>query len=943
MALSEQETKLSRYLDSLYVEGAASRAVASKNWENAIKVIKGETWPSKRPKYKISAVMNFLGQIVERKAALLTDSRPTISVTSRKAKDDPICDLLQKTIGGILEEKNFEQKITEFVMLEEYFGFALFNTCFDQNLDYGKGDIDLVVIDPRCFIFDPFVTRSWNLQHGEYCCLETVRPTELLCETYKERRDDIKADISTGTTKPDSLVHKLRQLFQFDKDSPNQKTSVIPRSIVRDWWVRDRTTKKGEGLAFPNWRHILIAGGVPVADGVNPYLDGNLPFDGMEWGFNVDSAYGTNEIDQLENPQVMFNKVLASILENAILMSNGIWIGDRDALTEEGWRKLSNEPGSHVRVRPGKQLRRDAPPSLPTYIMSAAEMMINGLEKLSGITEVTEGRRPGQVCVDPQTECLTKRGWKKYNELLEKDEIYCFDQRTEVGMWSPLIGLAIYDWDDEMYSVKTDRMDCLVTPNHGWCVGNTSVPGYVRVEMKDIHTGHFIPNKVRLVDDAVLPKLHDAFVELVGWIVTEGCFNIGIRKENGKLRYRVIISQSRKSNEDNCKRIYRCLKQAPFNFSMYEDKRGSGVIDFTIHGEPARLLMEWLPEKKLTYNLINLLSVSQLELLYDTMLRGDGSRFDPTNVKSQDIYFSSDVELSNQFQMIATLLGKATNQREGKADLRVESHKKSYYGIINKVSCRREDQNKWRTLLKHREIQHYQGKVWCPQTLTGTWIARRNGITYLTGNTSGVAIESLAIMAQTTIRLKARQIESLIQRIGQKLIPRIFAYYTENRIFNLVGEKGGFQQYIFDREVIRQAVKADSRGLGIFQDYQFRVVPASSLAMTKWQKGLIATQLFQMGAIDQEALLEAIEFQQREEIMERMESKSQMIPMEAIVAALQGDPNSQNVMQRIAQVMQKLQGKGKQGGGKGAPAKLPSNLLRGVHRETGLQEPQIGK
>jgi len=600
MALSEAEVKLNRYLDSLYLEGSAHRATASKNWDNAIKVIKGDTWPSRRPKYKVNAVMNFLNQIVERKAALLTDSRPTISVTSRKSKDDPLCEVLQKTIEGILEEKKFEQKITEFVMLEEYFGFALFNTCFDQALDYGKGDIDLVVIDPRCFIFDPFVTRSWNLQYGEYCCLETVRPTELLCETYKSRRDDIKADISTGTAKSDSLIHKLRQLFSLDQTSVDQKTSVIPRSIVRDWWVRDRTTKKGDQLAYPNWRHILIAGGCPVEDGTNPYIDGNNPFDAMEWGFNVDSAYGTNEIDQLETPQVMFNKILATILENAVLMGNGIWIGDQNALSDEGWKRLSNEPGSHVRVRPGKNLKRDTPPALPSYIMNAAEMMVNGLEKLSGITEVTEGRRPGQV-------------------------------------------------------------------------------------------------------------------------------------------------------------------------------------------------------------------------------------------------------------------------------------------------------------------------------------------------TSGVAIESLAIMAQTTIRLKARQLEGLIQRIGQKLIPRIFAYYTSDRVFNLVGEKGGFQQYVYEREKVRTAIR--ERGMSAFQDYQFRVVPASSLAMTKWQKGLVATQLFQMGAIDQEGLLDAMEYQNRDAIMERMQSQSQMVPMDAVAAILQKVPNGQSLLQQLMMAVQSLKGKG----GKGAPAKLPSTLLRGVHRETGMQLPQVGK
>jgi hypothetical protein len=518
---------------------------------------------------------------------------------------------------------------------------------------------------------------------------------------------------------------------------------------------------------------------------------------------------------------------------------------------------------------------------------------------------VTEGRRPGQVCVDPKTECLTKRGWKKYTELLKEDEIYCFDPNLEKGIWSPLIGLAVYNWDDDVYTIQTDRMDCVTTSNHGWCVGNTSVRGYTRVEMKDLHTGHFIPNKVQLSYDAVSPKFHDAFVELVGWIITEGCFNVGERKENGKLRYRVIISQSKKKNKENCSKIYTCLKQAPFPFSTHEDKRGSEVIDFVISGEPARLLMEWFPEKKLTYKFINQLSTVQLELLYETMLRGDGSRFDPSDLSSQDVYYSSDKELADQFQMIAVLIGKATNQREGKPDLRILSHKKEYYGIINKVSCRREEQNKWRTLLKHRQLKHHKGVVWCPQTLTGTWIARRNGITYLTGNTSGVAIEQLATMAQTTIRLKARQLEGLIQRIGQKLIPRIFAYYTTDRIFNLVGNNGKPEKYLFQRQIIRDVI--EKRGMSAFRDYQFKVVPTSSLAITKWQKGLIATQLFQLGLIDHEAALEALEWPNRDEMLKRMQEQPGEFERKKF------------------------------------PMRLPANLLRGGNKQTALQEPQVGK
>jgi hypothetical protein len=906
MTISTGETNLLRHLDKLYLEGSEARSKVSQNWSRSIETIKGNTWPQRRPKYKVNAVMNFLSEIVERKAALLTDSRPTISVVSRKKLDDPICEILQKVIEGILDEKNFEQRLTEFVMLEEYFGFALINTCYDRNLDNGNGDIDLVVIDPRCFIFDPFVTRSWNLQFGEYCCLETIKPTDLLRDLNKERADDIKADLSEKDVREDSLIYKIKQFFNFDEKLGGSKSSTIPRSIVRDWWIRDRTTREKDKLMFPNWRHLIVAGGTIIEDGANPYLDGYLPFDAMEWRFNVDSAYGNNEIEQLESPQIMFNKLLATVLENALLMGNGIWVGDINAMTKEEWAKLTNEPGSIVKKKPGTSLERLTPPPLPEYMLATLNLLGQGLEKLSGITEVTEGRRPGQVCVDPKTECLTKRGWKKYHELLKTDEVYCFDPKTEVGMWSPLIGVAVYDWDDTIYSVKTDRMDCLVTPNHGWCVGDLikkdwGSAKYQRVETKDLTADHYLPAQIKFGGEK--KGFSDAFVKLVGWIVTEGCYSITTR-ENGQLRYRLTLKQDYKVNRENCFDIALCLFRCGLKdrASMFGWKESANDrISWSLDGQFARDFMEIFPDKRPTYEFIHALDLHQLDILYNTMLKGDGS-------SHRDVYHSADRELAEQFQMIAILSGHATRLVQAEDDPNIDKHRKPQYGSMCKVISRQDKMTTWRSLLPHLKKIPYTGKtVWCPQTLTGTWLARRNGVTYLTGNTSGTAIESLATMAQTTIRMKARQLENLIQRVGQKLISRIFAYYTGDRVFTFAGESGRIERYLYERKVIREAIQKG--GIGIFQDYQFRVVPTSSLAMTKWQKGMMATQLFQLGLIDPQAALDALEFPNREEIMRRM-----------------------------------AQGGGQGGvgfGQKTAPMKMPANLLRGSRlKEMGMQEPQ---
>jgi len=172
--------------------------------------------------------------------------------------------------------------------------------------------------------------------------------------------------------------------------------------------------------------------------------------------------------------------------------------------------------------------------------------------------------------------------------------------------------------------------------------------------------------------------------------------------------------------------------------------------------------------------------------------------------------------------------------------------------------------------------------------------------------TSGVAIEQLATMAQTTIRIKARQIENLLSRVGQKLLPRIFQYLTTDRVFSFAGAKG-IEQYLFKREEIRKI------GLSAFRDYQFKVVPTSSLAMTQWQKGLIATQLFQLGLIDEEAALDDLRYPNRQEVLERKRKAAQSI-----------------IGGNVPGFEQKR-----------APQKIPANMLRGPNRQQALQEPQV--
>ena len=144
-------------------------------------------------------------------------------------------------------------------------------------------------------------------------------------------------------------------------------------------------------------KSVLIGDNVLADDGDNPYMDGEIPYDMMIWHADADCGWGWGDVELLKSPQEQFNKLIATILENALLMSNAIWIGDADALTKEEWRKLNNAPGSHVKKRPGRELRREPGVGLPEYVFNLANFFKVGKDEITGMVDVMRGIRSGQV------------------------------------------------------------------------------------------------------------------------------------------------------------------------------------------------------------------------------------------------------------------------------------------------------------------------------------------------------------------------------------------------------------------------------------------------------------------------------------------------------------------------------------------------------------------
>lgn len=103
---------------------------------------------------------------------------------------------------------------------------------------------------------------------------------------------------------------------------------------------------------------------------------------------------------------------------------------------------------------------------------------------------------PPFKCIDIDTECYTKRGWLKYNELKENDEILSINPNTLLIEWSKINTIITKDIDEEVFHFKNSHMDILCTKGHrmfAFYKGELAIKNDDLIYSEDIHSTHYMP------------------------------------------------------------------------------------------------------------------------------------------------------------------------------------------------------------------------------------------------------------------------------------------------------------------------------------------------------------------------------------------------------------------------------------------------------------------
>ena len=245
--IGSSEEDIKKYLGEIDNEmDDYKETYVSKGWDEVPDFYRGKTqWGEFRPSHKMSPVMNFMMQSVERKASQMTDTKPFMDILPYYDPLTEVAGAIENIIAAKWSEHSFDMVLTDICYYSQWFGTAGTNVIYDKSLQGGKGDLTVQCVDPRCLNFDPMVSSSQNLHLAEYVRLEQIMSTSLLKNMFPDKASEIKDDAPFKIKKPIDRGLQGRTVRQPVSQNSTTK-GAIKRSIVREYWIQDRTMYRGK-------------------------------------------------------------------------------------------------------------------------------------------------------------------------------------------------------------------------------------------------------------------------------------------------------------------------------------------------------------------------------------------------------------------------------------------------------------------------------------------------------------------------------------------------------------------------------------------------------------------------------------------------------------------------------------------------------------------------
>lgn len=358
------------------------------------------------------------------------------------------------------------------------------------------------------------------------------------------------------------------------------------------------------------------------------------------------------------------------------------------------------------------------------------------------------GKSKGLICLSKDSEILTNNGWSGLDQVAIGHSALTMNIATDTFEEQFIEKKIILEYKGDLLNFKTKSLDALVTPDHRivyrhrrgtWMIKRASEAPYKNVLWP-------ISKPVKKIG----LNISDDLLTLLGWIISDGTIqkpswarthnrpvtDLGNRltPEERSLRVSYLtISQSKPQYIDEITILLKRL----FNRVSYSKVKNNGgplnrqqkvlpSVRFFLGNKESPICFGWLEENihRIPRQILAQASAYQLHILFNSLVKGDGSDDEKHGIR---FHAGKNKELADDFQELCTRLGyKSSISRDSLHPTTIGQY---IVYVSKRVTCH--------CIKKKPTKIPYNGKVWCIVVPNGTFVVRRSGRVFATGNCRG--------------------------------------------------------------------------------------------------------------------------------------------------------------------------------------------------------------
>lgn len=440
------------------------------NWRRNYLILQNRHWAEFRSTWMPSPADSEVYPILSNLVGWLTDQSVMFTVAAAATPNTPwhqylegLSDDLEVILQSNWKVRNQQATVTLAMWDAALYGAGIMKSVWDQSLEKGMGDADLVHVDPWNFYPDP---QANNEMDGEYYIEVRRMSWEEVERRFPDTCDDLLSEMVYDTAesaldsdqRPTNTKNNQHTFpLSFSRGYPNSSTAStgLPGQggkfawnpegiIVYEMWSRENRTEKtpdpewdeetakpGEkapevDVTYDSWRVLVWSSDTILLEAWSEDLwDGATHPYGRFCLEDTGEFWPTPLTTHLAPGQIAINRLLAAMQQSAELTGNPVFLEPATAGISQS--TLTNRPGQRLRVQPSSMGQGGGPqwltpPAMSSDVLNLIRFWIERMENISGLSTISKGKAPNARAPESVVNQVQESGFVRVRSALRNLE-----------------------------------------------------------------------------------------------------------------------------------------------------------------------------------------------------------------------------------------------------------------------------------------------------------------------------------------------------------------------------------------------------------------------------------------------------------------------------------------------------------------------------------------